>query len=191
VTVDAKGLGVAGGASLGICLTVRCHDCLVPRICQLAVSSQKIGGFVAFGQSALMAFITRLAGMALIAKLVERHRPEVFLLAELCQSRPMLAQPCSVVAGEAMAIGTIVGRVAGIASAQFVGGVTEMELKPVGSQVRRGAALPMTGLTKEGFMATLATLRVFADFKFVGDEPVVFKVRRRFFGLNGRDGRHP
>jgi hypothetical protein len=152
---------------------------------------QKIGNFVAFGQSALMAFIARLTGVALVAKLVEGRRPEAFGLAKLRQGRPVLTKPSGVVAGEAMAIGAIVGRVAGVASAQFVGGVAEVELEPVRSQVRRGAALPMTGLTKEGFMATLATLRVFADFKLVGDEPVVFKVRRRFFGLNGRDGRHP
>gem|GEM_PF-4958509 len=137
---------------------------------------QKIGNFVVFGQSALMAFIARLTGVALVAKLVKRHRPEAFGLAKLRQGRPVLAQPSGVVAGEAMAIGAIVGRVAGVASAQFVGGVAEVELEPVRSQVRRGAALLMAGLAEKGFVATLATLRVFADFKLVGDEPVVFKV---------------
>jgi len=78
VAVLTEPLRVAGRTGLLLSHVLCSLPCLERQ--QLSVPLQKIGGFVAFGQSAFVALVAGLLGVAVVAKLVHcPTRPPLFL----------------------------------------------------------------------------------------------------------------
>jgi len=153
------------------------------------VSLQEVGCFVAFGQSASVAFIARLFRVAVIAKLVHCQARPFFRFTEFDQLTAMTFEPFCVVAHEFMALFAVIGRMARVAHCRLLCSVPKVELEPLLVVGRRSSVL-VACLAEERLVAVAATCWVFSDLKLVVGKPVFLKVGWWLLRLNGWDGWH-